>query len=78
MAWIRSLLGGANPAVLIRYLTAIIATLFILQRALSPARQRSVEAAGAQSTRNRLEQTRRQEESFIMTAARKVWSTLRM
>jgi hypothetical protein len=83
LAWAR-LLGG-NPSLLMRWLTAIIATLFILKRAFSPVRVQAPPSAAplhnrriAESTRSRLELSKRQNESIITTAARKVWDTLRM
>lgn len=82
LAWLRSI--GGNPGLLMRYLSAIVATLFIIRRALQPARSRTqsttpiTRLSSAETTRSRLEQTRRQDESLIMTGVRKVWSTLRM
>lgn len=83
LAWLRSV--GGNPGLLVRYLSAIVATLFIVRRALRPAHSRAptttvpaTRLTSAETTRSRLEQTKRQDESLIMTGIRKVWSTLRM
>lgn len=79
LAWIRSL--GENPSVLLRHLSALIAALFIIRRVFATARTAHPPAQArldVQGTRSRLEQTRRQDESLVVTAARKVWATLRM
>ncbi|UZJ55928.1 hypothetical protein CBS101457_005248 [Exobasidium rhododendri] len=82
LVWIRSL--GHNPARIVRYLSAVIAVLFIVRRSLQKTGKATTtlstrrDLGGAGTTRSRLEQTRRQDESIVMTAVRKVWSTLRM
>ncbi|PWN93958.1 hypothetical protein FA10DRAFT_264553 [Acaromyces ingoldii] len=75
----------ANPLALVRYLSAIVAALFILRRAFMPARQpsgpstiTSSSSDASQRTRDRLRRSRREEQGFVSRVIAKMWETLRM